>query len=274
MGARPVKRVLKSRPGPQSLSAYKQNHPGDTWGRMRDNNAERGSQAARECRAQAVRDQRGLCAYCEQEIAADNPLHCQVEHFHPKSDRAGTRNWGLDWENMLAVCDGGSRGSPEERKTRPLPESLYCDAHKDREIQIRKLPKACEGHLLNPLEIPAFPNLFALDKGTGFLRPDATSCAAVKIPGNAFGTTAELVKRTIAALNLNCDRLAEKRRLLVVDIDKTKQTLRQKGTSAAVMRRELIRRYFSTRWPAFFTTLRCCLGQAAENHLRSISYQG
>ena len=265
-----MKRVGKSFPAPQALQDYALACPDATWEQMYDDNAQGGYQAAHACRDQALRDQYGLCAYCEQDIS----LHCQVEHFHPKSDKPGTRNWGLDWENMLAVCDGGSGSTHEKKKICPLPENLSCDAHKDRMIQTGKLPAACEGNLLNPLDVPVFPNFFALDKGTGHLRPDEASCATVTISGNACGTTAGLVQRTIAELNLNCERLAEKRRLLVVNIDQNKKILRQKGVLPAAMPEKLVHRYFSEKWPEFFTTVRCCLGHEVENYLQSVRYQG
>jgi len=137
-----------------------------------------------------------------------------------------------------------------------------------------KLPAACEGYLLNPRDIPSFPNLFTLDKGAGHFKPDEASCASVKIPGNTFGTTCELVSYTITALNLNCERLAEKRRCLVVNIDQNKKTLRLKGISPDKVPEKLLPRYFSVKWPEFFTTLRCCLATAAEGHLKNMDYQG
>ena len=242
-----MKRVCKSFPGPQTLRDYISTHPDADWEQMRDDNAWGGYQAAHDCRDQAIRDQGGLCAYCEQQIAADGLLRCQVEHFHPKSDKTGTRNWNLDWENMLAVCDGGSRSSWEERENCPLPENLSCDAHKNHMVQTGKLPAACEGRLLNPIDVPYFPNLFAFDKGTGCFKPDDASCAAVKIPGNVYETTAELVNRTITALNLNCKRLADKRVLLVRNIDQNIETLRKKGIPPAKMPEELVRAAISTR---------------------------
>ena len=217
-----MKQVCKNYPAPQTLQDYAQNYPDATWEQMRNND----QTAYDDCRNQATHDQHGLCAYCERKISADDPLHCRIEHFHPQSDKTGVRNWSLDWENMLAVCDGGSRSSQKEQQTHPLPANLSCDAHKDHMIKTKKLPTACEGHLLNPLEVPSFPNLFALDKGEGHFKPNEEACATVEIPENAFSTIADLVSCTIAALNLNCERLAEKRRFLVVNIDQNKKTLR------------------------------------------------
>ena len=75
-------------------------------------------------------------------------------------------------------------------------------------------------------------------------------------------------------LNLNCDRLASKRKLLVFNIEHNKKTLRQRGVPASDYAEKLVNRYFSMEWPEFFTTLRCCLGNAAEDYLHSANYQG
>jgi uncharacterized protein (TIGR02646 family) len=274
MGALVVKLVNKNSSPPQSLQDYAQDHRSATWQQMRNDNAGNGARTAGDCRSQAIRDQYGLCAYCERKISAEDPRHCRIEHFHPKSDASETHNWSLDWGNMLAVCDGGSVSPKAERQMYPLPENLSCDAHKDYMIQTENLPKACEGHLLNPLDVPAFPNLFAFDKGTGHLKPDDAACCGVMIPGNACETTYDLVSRTIEALNLNCERLAGQRRSLMVNIDKNKKTLRNKGILPIQMPEKLVNRYFCEKWPEFFTTIRCCLGQAAEEYLDYIHYRG
>jgi hypothetical protein len=175
---------------------------------------------------------------------------------------------------MLAVCDGGERTPAQGRTIHPLPANLSCDAHKNHALQSGDLPVDCEGRLLNPLDIPAFPNLFVLDKGMGHLDADDAVCRAMPMPDNKQASTSELVRCTIKVLNLNCERLAEKRRLLVVNIDRNKKTLRRKGIPPADMPRKLVARYFSAQWPEFFTAIRCCLGQAAEERLHETNFQG
>ena len=268
-----MKRVCKGSV-PEALQKYALTNPNAKWEEMRNDNEHCGYQAAHECLDQAIRDQFGLCAYCEQTISFAGNIHRRIEHFHPKSDKIGIHNWSLDWENMLAVCDGGSNSSQEERLTHALSKNKSCDAYKNDMMQNKKLPKACEGHLLNPLIVPVFPNLFALEKDTGYFKSNEVSCAIVQIPGNKCESTAALVKQTIDALNLNCDRLAEKRKLLVIDIDRNKKRLRIKGILPGEMPKKLVTRYFRVKWPAFFTALRCCLGSAAEDYLKSIDYQG
>ena len=250
-----MKRVCKGI-APQTLSDYAAANPQGTWEQMRDES----NQAVNDCQNQAMRDQGNLCAYCEQRISLDGSRRRQIEHFHPKSDKSETHNWELDWNNMLAVCDGG-KGDKENYQ---LPQNLSCDA--------RKLDY--KGYLLNPLEIPAYPNLFALDKSNGHLKANEVNCAAVEISGNEYATTSELVNYTIEILNLNCDRLVERRLQLVWNIEHNIKTIRDKGFSPSALPAKLIPRYFGYKWPEFFTTLRFCLGTAAEEYLKSIDYCG
>ena len=137
-----------------------------------------------------------------------------------------------------------------------------------------ELPVNCEGHLLNPVNMTSFPNIFALDKGTGYFSPDEYACNAVEFPENKYETTTELVGRTIAFLNLNCERIAEKRRLLIINIDRNKKALRLRGIPPNEVSDKLVDRYFIKEWPEFFTTLRCCIGAPVEEYLKAAGYQG
>jgi len=139
-----MKRVIKG-PAPKELSDYVSSFPDAGWNDVYDDNAHGGYQVAHECRNQALRDQKELCAYCEQKISSRFPLNCRVEHFHPKSDKSGAHNWDTDWKNMLAVCNGGDRSSEDERVFHPLPDNLSCDAHKNHMTQRKKLSENCEG---------------------------------------------------------------------------------------------------------------------------------
>jgi len=268
-----MKHITKSLP-PRELNDYFESFPDATWDQMRDDNSQGGYAAAHACRNRAILDQKGLCAYCEQKISSADPLHSRVEHFHKKSDRSGEHNWDLDWENMLAVCDGGNRTEKGERQVFPLPANLSCDAHKDHMSNIGKLPVDCEGHLLNPLDSPAFPNVFALEKDTGVLKADVDVCDTVEIPGYEQISTVELVRQTIAVLNLNCDRLLEKRLLLIRNINRNKKELRKRNIHPSDASVKLAQRYFQAQWPEFFTTIRCFLGSTAEDYLNHINYHG
>lgn len=270
-----MKRVPKG-DEPQSLRAFRAAVPQSTWQGMKDDAHFGGQQAYADCREITIQDQHGLCAFCEIDIRDNDPLKCHVEHFHPKSDITPAKNWALDWNNLLAVCNGGSyeHVSAAGYFLTPRDENLSCDQHKDRMIQIRKLPEACEGWILNPLQLCASPSLFRVEMSTGKLFSNAAHCREVTIEGNRHPTTEALADHTIATLNLNCNRLSEARLRIIRDVENAKKRQRQSGFNATDGLANIARHYFRVQWLGFFTTLRLCIGSAAESHLHSIGYRG
>ena len=247
-----MKRVEKSAE-PQSLAAFRTACPNDTWEQMRGDALHSGQQAYADCRSHTGADQQGLCAYCEVQLTEDQPHKCRVEHIHPKSDDSSGHNWHLDWQNLLSVCNGGETEGCAET---PLPENLSCDAHKK------------DAHLaVSPLDIPAFPNVFVFDKASWHLHADPDACALA-------GLDAAQLEQSIETLNLNCSRLARLRREVLYTIEHRKKILRGKDYTPEKAAPKLASDFFQTQWPEFFTTIRCCLGPAAEEYLRSIDYTG
>ena len=247
-----MKRVEKSAE-PQSLADFRTACPTATWEQMRGDALHNGQQVYADCRSQTGEDQRKLCAYCEIGLNENQPHKWRVEHIHPKSDDSSGHNWHLDWQNLLSVCNGGETEGCAET---PLPENLSCDAHK----------KA--SHLaVNPLDIPAFPNVFAFDKANWHLHADPDACATAAMD-------ADKLQQSIETLNLNCHRLARLRSKVLFDIEHRKKILREKRYTPENAAPILAKGYFQTQWPEFFTTIRCCLGSAAEEYLRSINYRG
>lgn len=110
---------IPSPPEPACFQTFRAHHPTDTWDQFKS--------ADRDCAA-ALRDaligaQRGLCAFCEIGLVA--PLYVQVEHWHPKADP--TRNWGLDFANLMAGCEGGTaRLLDPTRRGEPIRETMHC----------------------------------------------------------------------------------------------------------------------------------------------------
>lgn len=271
-----MKRALKGSE-PPALQIYRNAVPQASWEDMRNDPHHGGQQAYADCRRDSIQDQNGLCAYCEIHIRDNNPLKCRIEHFHPKSDQSTTHNWALDWNNMIAVCNGGSNPHIVAGgfHLKPTEKNLSCDAHKDRMIQTKRLPENCEGWILNPLQLAAFPSLFHLEKHTGFLQPDLSACQNYSPwPDNRHQSLEALVRHTIDMLNLNCDRLAQERLRLIRDIEANKKRQRTQGFTLAQGMNNLTQRYFRTVWPAFFTTIRLCLGEFAETYLQSLEFQG
>jgi len=270
-----MKRVLKQQE-PTELARFRDKDPQSTWQQMKDDANFGGSEAYVACRTQLLEDQGGICAFCEIGIHDNDPLKCRVEHFHPKSDISPAHNWALDWNNLLAVCAGGSyRFGATPHTQEPLAENLSCDAYKDQMIQSGRLSDQCEGWILNPTQLLAAPNVFQLEKSTGRLLPDNSSCAmAPNWPGNQHSSIQALVQHTIDMLNLNCDRLCQARLVIIRDVERNKKRQRDQGYSAEQGLSNLVTRYFRQDWPEFFTTIRICLGAAAEAHLLNIAFQG
>lgn len=270
-----MKRVLKHSE-PASLQAYRQKQPAASWDDLKNDALCGGKQAYNDIRVQTHHDQRGLCAYCEIDIRDNNSLKSLIEHFHPKSDKTMPPNWALAWDNMLAVCKGGTyEHNAAPHYMEPLKENLSCDAHKDRLIQQAQLGKACEGWLLNPLLLPIRPSLFVINKFNGELGACEAQCKkADPWPQNQYADIKTLVEKTIAVLNLNCPRLCAARRSVIHDIERNKKKERLAGRTPEQGLTALTQRYLRTPWPRFFTTICLCLGSAADDYLQKSAYQG
>lgn len=271
-----MKRVLIGNE-PTRLANYRIAEPQSSWQHLKADPFLGGKEAYGDCRQQLISDQGGLCAYCEIDIRDNDSLKSRVEHFHPKSDVTVVHNWALDWDNLLGVCAGGSYpyNSEQGHYLHPTAENLSCDAHKDQMIQTGKLPNQCEGWILNPNQLAAFPSLFKLDMSSGKLIPNAVTCtASLPFSDNEHGTVEALVEHTISMLNLNCDRLNQARISIIRDIEHNKKKQRAAGLTPQQGMTKLAQRYFSVHWHGFFTTIRHCLGPTAEAYLATIHFQG
>lgn len=262
---------------PIRLTNYRNSAPQSTWQQMKDDPFFGGAEAYIDCRKSLIDHQGGICAYCEIEIRDNDPLKCRIEHFHPKSDITPLYNWALDWRNFLGVCSGGSYAynNAPGHYLQPAAENLSCDAHKNQMIQSGKLAENCEGWILNPAQLGAFPCLFSLEMRSGKLNPNPAACAASEPPpANAHGNLEALVQYTIDVLNLNCDRLKQARLRVIWNIEHNKKKQREAGLSYQQGMTNLADLYFRLQWHAFFTTIRLCLGANAESHLGKIQFQG
>lgn len=256
-----MKRIEKS-PEPENLKLFREANPHARW--EPDLRPYEGGNLYREVVAACLSDQGGICAYCEIDITK-SPLFKRIEHFHSKSDDTGPVNWSLVWDNLFGVCNGGSKKlDVSGHFLPPLPNNLSCDAHKEFLSKRNTELTSPEGLILNPLTVPDRPNLFKLEMSSGKLLPDIENCALVVITPNRFATTADLVTNTIMVLNLNCDRLCECRRRVIWDLENFKKTGRDRKTKPEVFMALTSRRKFGRRWPEFFTTWRCLLGEYGE----------
>lgn len=254
---------------PVSLSAYRTANPNAGWDSFRQDHQGQSYQAVK---AALITDQQGLCAFCESSLgqAVDQQ---RVEHFHPKSDQGDpAKNWALDWNNLLAVCLGGSHATYTDHQQYPTPDNLSCDAYKGYLVTQRRLSEACEGHLLNPLTMPA-ARLFKVNRRTGQIEADEQACANASFQGvNHQGSLVSLVGESIDVLNLNCQRLCDAR----LEVMHAYEGLIKKARNAGRkdIHQILAERWFSKPWPSFFSTRRDLLGATAEAYLKSVAYDG
>jgi uncharacterized protein (TIGR02646 family) len=144
-----MKKINKS-DEPSQLSEYRDVKPEADWNGFRNN-----SKRYKALKQQLIQDQKGLCAYCENNLLADKQAQgtddFRVEHFHPKNPHEPPPNHALDWKNLLGVCTGGNqRDVIDNRFTTP---DHSCDVPKKNHNWV--------GIILNPLyDVPAFPRYF------------------------------------------------------------------------------------------------------------------
>ncbi|ENX12333.1 TIGR02646 family protein [Acinetobacter sp. CIP 64.2] len=212
-------------------------------------------------------DQGFLCGYCEDSVINIDKSKTQIEHFHDKSDKDLTiTNWALDWNNVFGVCNAGV----DEKEAHALPRNLSCDGHKNHIKNKSKKSASMEGEYLNPLEIP-YDLLFTFDKATGFLNPNLDICQTLhSYTPNNYRSFAELVQNTIDILNLNCDRLAQKRLTVLHEYNRLLKNARINKNPQLL--EQLPQQWFQKKWPSFFTVRRCLLGVRAEKYLKENGY--
>ena len=74
-----MKKINKSLP-PNPLTEFAEHNPNGTWNDFRN-----ARQPYDDLKNQMLRDQGGICAYCEKKFS-DAPQSKRIEHFHDKSD--------------------------------------------------------------------------------------------------------------------------------------------------------------------------------------------
>ncbi|ELH3005398.1 TIGR02646 family protein [Vibrio vulnificus] len=249
---------------PNRLGVFRAANPDALWDKDKKDNELIGETfrccGARyqETQQQLRTDQGNLCAYCEQDLlsgtngALDD---CRIEHFHPKSKREqGEPNWGLTWDNLLAVCCGGNQSEVVEPDKRfdTEPENYSCD--------VPKGDKILDAIIFNPLHLPDV-NIWKFYRSTGLIDVNERVC-------EAQGLDAEMARQTIKELNLNSPRLMRARKMILEDLNRriTERvgrglTIEQARSSLAA---SVLRKNRAGDWPSFFSATRSYLGRSAE----------
>ena len=200
-------------------------------------------------------NQYGLCAYCEAKLPLGGDR--RIEHFHPKSDMTTNHCWMFDWDNLLAVCEGGASNlvcevaDDESGRT-----ELHCDAAKGSK----------QDSILNPYTMPR-GCLFSFDDKTGELSVNVEACKNAEVD-------VQLVRNTIDVLFLNCKTLKGARRDLAIHY-KLKYQKHQDEMSRGKMAKGPIRKIIAEEWfgngkvLSFYTVRRCLLGRYAEQCIKT-----
>lgn len=255
-----MKTVLKGTE-PEALLTYRTADPTHHWEQFTSNKARRTA-----VQDQLKLDQGGLCAYCEikllpKTITADADF--RVEHFHPKSDSNTAHNWHLDWQNLLGCCHGGSQRNVADAGNRFTSPDHSCD--------VPKGDKDLDAVILNPLTLPVDLPLFTTERTTGKLTVNVGNCHTV-------GVSDVMAQATIDELRLDAVRLNRFRKTVLDNLNtKLKQEMAaglSVGDALSKLAKIHLRKDADQHWPAFFTTIRSYLGQAAETQLHSIQYRG
>lgn len=254
-----MKRVYKSKQEPESLARYRKSYPQETWEHFR----RRSRNGYREVKQQILRDQHGLCAYCEIGIklaqAEPEVDDFRVEHFYPKgATKERGHNYHLDWRNLLGVCHGGSQPYV------PDAERRYSELKRDRSCDVPKGGKEISSWILNPLKIPGRVRIFRYAEHSGKMFVDEDSC-----PQNLQ----RKARSTIRELNLNAPRLMRLRLEVIQKLeDEIAQALAQgqdlEETLTLLAETCLLPNYEGVSL-SFFSVIRWYLGEAAEQVIRA-----
>ncbi len=250
-----MKRVTPPATEPGALTTFRSAMPHGTWD---DARAEKINEPVFDALA-AV--QGHLCAYCE--IAIRRPLFGQVEHYLPKSRSAVGVNLHLDFANMLACCEGGTRLDMERssgpgRAIPPVPETQHCGQ--------LKLARDPIGRMLHPVaDVPAHPCLWRIDSA-GRIEADPEACAAAGVP-------VDRARDTLDFLGLDRRGLRRLRAAVVSALDDAWQDAVPEGADDAeweAARLTLAKEHLlpvDDRLPAFWSTIRSWAGAGIEAFL-------
>lgn len=255
-----MKKVNKS-DSLQEFEDYVKKYPNNTWKNFQDDCSETYKRLIELIK----KDQGGLCCYCETNFYEEgfpNTDDFRVEHFHPKSDSTPSKNWHLDWNNLLGCCHGGSVKYLHN-------ETKFIKEHKHRHSDILKGENPWGDEILNPLiEIPAFPPFFRVNSDGTMIVIEENCNALITKASNCVDPE---------MLNLNTEKLKDFRATVIDKLREELDTQVQSGMDMDDVLNTLSNIYLSKndeKYFPFFTTIRSFLGKNAEEFLSKNDYDG
>lgn len=240
-----MKRIRGLSRAPSGLADYRETKSErGGWEAFRSH---RGGAAHRELLDALAARQRGLCGYCEINLA---PTDRQVEHVVPQSDPKVGEALALEASNLIACCKGGTKaGGNGERRTDPVRLNRSCGEAKG---------AISDPDFLDPRTVPALPSITRVEP-SGLIVADPEACAEA-------GFEVVPVERTIRILGLNVGRLQGARLERWNSLDAVWASDRENmECMAKAARSELLMRDGGI--PPYFTTVRSYFGSAAEEVL-------
>jgi hypothetical protein len=160
---------------------------------------------------------------------------------------------GLDFQNMLATCKGGTNpySKDEDRFLEPLTNNISCDQ--------RKGGKNLDAIVLHPCEIPVSPSVFKVGM-TGEIKPDSKHCEQAGVS----------VNKIMAAIdepnfNLNCNRLKDARRKVWELLSEYERS----GEAVDNLIKDFLLPDYSGRLFRFFTTIRSYFAPESEHFIKA-----
>lgn len=221
-----------------------------SWDRYRSFRDAVGNFRYHELIDELVRNQHGICGYCEIRIDNDNR---QVEHVVPRSVCPGLE---LEGTNLIACCLGGSIAKTRNPGSK---DNLSCGQKKANSV----LPS-----IVDPRTVPCLPSLLVV-------RADGEILANSELV-RELGFEMNEVSGAIELLGLNSRRLQAMRRILWMDLERIMMSeFEDLGTEAQKLKmgkdlalKMLMPGLNGGELPQFFTTIRSFFGRAAEAVLR------
>ena len=261
-----MKRIYKNPEEPYNLQRYRLRFPDETWERFRRYS----SKGYDEIKARLLKEQHGLCAYCEitlKQTDEDGTLDdFRVEHFYPKSaTEEDGHNYHLDWENLLGVCHGGSQAAVVDAEKR------YSTLKTERTCDVPKSDKEISSKILNPLTLPMEKRIFHYSSKGKMFVDDKFCPEELRVAAES----------TIKELNLNSLRLQRLRREVIqrVQDELYGMTCDPELTPEQLESLELELAYAwltpnaEGNYLPFFSAIRSVLNEGAEHYLAEQDYK-
>ena len=255
-----MKRVSSPEAEPELFAAFRSENPDGSWKRKRGSGRAafkdvEGNHVVFDTLASA---QGHICAYCEIEVS--RPMLGQVEHFVSEDFNDGIGNYALDFDNLLACCEGGTRVDLDNgRAEPPIRDTLHCGQLKDS----GKTTHDPRGDLLDPRSLPGTPLIWRFGSD-GSMSVDTAACVRAAVRQEVAQTTIErlgLDRRVLRRLRGAVrDQLESEFELLIKEDGLDDEAALERVATDQLVPQE-------GRLPGFWSTIRHWAGDAAERVL-------